>query len=114
MVADLGTTVLRIATLSGAELALRIRYWITHPAPKDQDEFSAGTYTMFTPADPANQWAGTLVYFAGDGANDNGCSGGGSFFSAGHTCDDGDGSLGSTWVRTQGPASSGLNSVDTA
>jgi len=34
------------------ELALRIRYWITHPAPKDQDEFSPATYAMFTPADP--------------------------------------------------------------
>jgi hypothetical protein len=34
------------------ELARRIRYWITRPAPKDQDEFSSATYTMFTPADP--------------------------------------------------------------
>ena len=30
-----------------------IKYWITHPAPKGQDEFSTATYTMFTPADPA-------------------------------------------------------------
>ncbi len=30
-----------------------LKYWITHPAPKGQDEFSAATYTMFTPADPA-------------------------------------------------------------
>jgi hypothetical protein len=29
-----------------------IKYWITHPAPKGQDEFSSATYTMFTPADP--------------------------------------------------------------
>lgn len=29
-----------------------IRYWIEHPAPKDQDEFSSATYSMFTPADP--------------------------------------------------------------
>ena len=29
-----------------------IKYWITHPAPLGQDEFSAATYTMFTPADP--------------------------------------------------------------
>ena len=29
-----------------------IQYWITHPAPQGQDEFSAATYTMFTPADP--------------------------------------------------------------
>jgi hypothetical protein len=30
----------------------RILYWITHPAPQGQDEFSAATYNMFTPADP--------------------------------------------------------------
>lgn len=29
-----------------------IEYWITHPAPLGQDEFSPATYTMFTPADP--------------------------------------------------------------
>ena len=29
-----------------------IRYWIEHPAPKDQDEFSSATYSMFSPADP--------------------------------------------------------------
>ena len=32
---------------------LLIKYWITHPAPKGQDEFSDATFTMFTPADPA-------------------------------------------------------------
>ena len=29
-----------------------IKYWINHPAPSGQDEFSTATYTMFTPADP--------------------------------------------------------------
>ncbi len=29
-----------------------IKYWITHPAPLGQDEFSTATYTMFTPPDP--------------------------------------------------------------
>lgn len=29
-----------------------IEYWITHPAPQGQDEFSTATYSMFTPADP--------------------------------------------------------------
>ena len=29
-----------------------IEYWITHPAPLGQDEFSTTTYSMFTPADP--------------------------------------------------------------
>jgi hypothetical protein len=29
-----------------------IKYWISHPAPQGQDEFSAATYSMFTPADP--------------------------------------------------------------
>ena len=34
-------------------MAKLIAYWISHPAPKDQDEFSTATYSMFTPADPA-------------------------------------------------------------
>jgi hypothetical protein len=29
-----------------------IKYWISHPAPQGQDEFSTATYGMFTPADP--------------------------------------------------------------
>jgi hypothetical protein len=29
-----------------------IQYWIEHPAPRDQDEFSTATYNMFSPADP--------------------------------------------------------------
>jgi predicted small lipoprotein YifL len=29
-----------------------IQYWIEHPAPRDQDEFSTATYSMFSPADP--------------------------------------------------------------
>jgi hypothetical protein len=28
------------------------KYWISHPAPQGQDEFSTATYSMFTPADP--------------------------------------------------------------
>jgi len=29
-----------------------IQYWITHPSPDGQDEFSTATYSMFTPPDP--------------------------------------------------------------
>lgn len=29
-----------------------IRYWISHPAPLGQDEFSTASYSMFTPPDP--------------------------------------------------------------
>ncbi len=29
-----------------------MQYWITHPAPNGQDEFSTATYSMFSPADP--------------------------------------------------------------
>ena len=29
-----------------------ISYWISHPSPTGQDEFSTATYSMFTPADP--------------------------------------------------------------
>ena len=32
--------------------AMKIAYWISHPAPAGQDEFSTATYNMFTPADP--------------------------------------------------------------
>jgi len=34
--------------------ALVIAYWINHPAPQGQDEFSTATWSMFTPADPVN------------------------------------------------------------
>lgn len=34
-------------------VARLITYWIEHPAPVGQDEFSPATYSMFTPADPA-------------------------------------------------------------
>ncbi len=30
-----------------------IAYWISHPSPLGQDEFSTATYSMFTPPDPA-------------------------------------------------------------
>jgi len=30
-----------------------IFYWISHPVPNGQDEFSTSSYSMFTPADPA-------------------------------------------------------------
>lgn len=29
-----------------------IQFWINHPAPRDQDEFSPATYGMFTPPNP--------------------------------------------------------------
>jgi hypothetical protein len=29
-----------------------ISYWITHPMPAGQDEFSTASNSMFTPADP--------------------------------------------------------------
>lgn len=34
------------------ENAKLIQYWIDHPAPSTQDEFSAATYGMFNPPDP--------------------------------------------------------------
>ena len=30
-----------------------MQYWMTHPAPNGQDEFSTATYSMFTPANPS-------------------------------------------------------------
>jgi hypothetical protein len=40
--------------------ALLIKYWISHPAPLGQDEFSPTTYSMFTPADPKVGTCNTL------------------------------------------------------
>ncbi len=67
-------------------------FWIGNFAGSTYN-IKSNTCQVLTPANPAAQWAGTLVYFAGDGANDNGCAGGGSFFGAGHTCDDGGGGV---------------------
>ena len=33
--------------------AVLIQYWITHPSPNGQDEFSTATYSMFSNGDPA-------------------------------------------------------------
>lgn len=44
----------QIFTSPSDPLALLIRYWIEHPAPATQDEFSHATDSMFTPADPVN------------------------------------------------------------
>ena len=43
----------RIFTSEDDANAKLISYWIGHPVPKGQDEFSSSSYSMFTPADPA-------------------------------------------------------------
>ena len=43
----------RIFTSEDDPNAKLIAYWISHPVPKGQDEFSTSSYSMFTPADPA-------------------------------------------------------------
>jgi len=43
----------RIFTSQDDPNAKLIAYWISHPVPKGQDEFSVSSYSMFTPADPA-------------------------------------------------------------
>jgi len=43
----------RIFTSEDDANAKLISYWISHPVPKGQDEFSSSSYSMFTPADPA-------------------------------------------------------------
>jgi hypothetical protein len=37
-----------------------IQYWISHPAPLGQDEFSTASYSMFTPPDPKAGTCNTL------------------------------------------------------
>jgi hypothetical protein len=43
----------RIFTSQDDPNAKLISYWISHPVPNGQDEFSSSSYNMFTPADPA-------------------------------------------------------------
>jgi len=43
----------RIFTSQDDPNAKLVAYWISHPVPKGQDEFSSSSYSMFTPADPA-------------------------------------------------------------
>jgi len=43
----------RIFTSQDDANAKLISYWISHPVPAGQDEFSTSSYSMFTPADPA-------------------------------------------------------------
>ena len=43
----------RIFTSQDDPNAKLIAYWISHPVPAGQDEFSTTSYSMFTPADPA-------------------------------------------------------------
>ena len=43
----------RIFTSQDDPNAKLISYWISHPVPNGQDEFSPSSYSMFTPADPA-------------------------------------------------------------
>ena len=43
----------RIFTSQDDPSAKLISYWISHPVPNGQDEFSISSYSMFTPADPA-------------------------------------------------------------
>ncbi len=59
-----------------------------------------------------SQWNGQLVYFAGDGSNDNGCSGGGSAL-GGHTCDDGGGGVttNNVWPTNGSDALWGYNCI---
>jgi hypothetical protein len=67
-------------------------YWVGN-SPLSTYNLKSNTCQLLNPVDTVNQWSGQLVYFAGDGANDNGCVGGGSVFTAGHTCDDGGGGV---------------------
>jgi hypothetical protein len=43
----------RIFTSQDDPNAKLISYWISHPVPSGQDEFSSSSYSMFTPANPA-------------------------------------------------------------
>jgi len=67
-------------------------FWVGDNVASTYD-MKSNTCQLLRRTDTTNQWNGELVYFAGDGANDNGCKGGGSVFTTTHTCDDGGGGV---------------------
>ena len=86
-------------------------FWIGNDV-KSKYDLTSNTCQLLHPTDPG-QWQGDLVYFAGDGKNDNGCTGGGSSFGAGHTCDDGGGGVttDNAWPASGGDALWGHNCI---
>ena len=86
-------------------------FWIGND-PASTYNLASNTCQLLHPTD-AGQWQGTLVYFAGDGANDNGCAGGGSYFATGHTCDDGGGGVttNNSWPTNGGDTMWGYNCI---
>ena len=67
-------------------------FWVGKD-PKSMYDLKSNQCQLLSPTVPT-QWPGKLVYFGGNGANDDGCTGGGSSFGAGgHTCDDGGGGV---------------------
>ncbi len=66
-------------------------FWVGESASSTYD-LTSNVCQLLSPTSPS-QWSGQLVYFAGNGNNDDGCNGGGSVFTTGHTCDDGGGGV---------------------
>ncbi|PKN54663.1 MAG: hypothetical protein CVU56_25400 [Deltaproteobacteria bacterium HGW-Deltaproteobacteria-14] len=86
-------------------------FWIGDD-PLSTYNLASNACQLLRPTD-AGQWQGKLVYFAGDGANDNGCAGGGSYFASGHTCDDGGGGVttNNSWPTNGGDTMWGYNCI---
>ena len=85
--------------------------WWKGAHPSSTYQITSNACQLLERTDPG-QWNGQLVYFAGDGANDNGCSGGGSVL-GGHTCDDGGGGVttNNAWPTNGSDALWGYNCI---
>ncbi len=86
-------------------------FWVGM-SPTSTYNIKSNACQLLSPTLPT-QWPGQLVYFAGDGSNDNGCTGGGSVHAGGHTCDDGGGGVttNNVWPQNGSDALWGYNCV---
>lgn len=86
-------------------------FWVGDSALSVYD-LKSNVCQLLSPTLPS-QWPGSLVYIAGDGANDNGCKGGGSVHNTGHTCDDGGGGIttNNAWPQNGSDALWGHNCI---
>jgi hypothetical protein len=85
--------------------------WWKGADPASTYQITSNTCQLLERTD-VSQWSGQLVYFAGDGANDNGCGGGGAAY-GGHTCDDGGGGVttNNSWPTNGGDGLWGYNCI---
>ncbi len=98
---------------SGGDGGRRYDGWWIGNDPSFDYQITSNTCQLLTRGD-ASLWSGELVYFGGDGNNDNGCTGPNTYFTAsGHTCDDGGGGIttNNQWPRNASDSLWGYNCI---